>query len=66
MNPSHKPQDLEQLLDRINDAAEESGKVSFGAVMEQVGRRSFGPLLVLTGLVVLAPVISDIPGVPRS
>lgn len=32
--------------------------------MDEVGRRSFGPLLLLAGLLMAAPVIGDIPGVP--
>jgi hypothetical protein len=55
---------LEQLLDRIDDAARDRKRVSLGAVLELVGRRSFGPLLLVAGVVALAPVIGDIPGVP--
>lgn len=29
-----------------------------------IGRRSFGPLLLMAGLIILAPVVGDIPGVP--
>lgn len=32
--------------------------------MDEVGRKSFGPLLLLAGLNMTAPVIGDIPGVP--
>ena len=32
--------------------------------MDVVGSRSFGPMLLISGLIVLAPVIGDIPGVP--
>jgi hypothetical protein len=55
---------LEQLLDRIGKATQDGGRVSLGAVLDVVGRRSFGPLLLLAGLVTLAPIIGDIPGVP--
>lgn len=34
------------------------------AMLDEVGRRSFGPMLLLAGLVAVAPVIGDIPGVP--
>ena len=54
---------LEELLDQIEDAAEEQ-QVTMAAVMDMVGRRSFGPLLLVAGLITLAPVIGDIPGVP--
>lgn len=56
--------DLEQLLDRIRDAAGSHEEVSLGAILNHLGSRSFGPLLLLAGLITLAPVIGDIPGVP--
>jgi hypothetical protein len=56
--------DLEQLLDRIREAVGEDDTVSLGEVFDVVGNRSFGPLLLLAGLVTLAPIIGDIPGVP--
>ena len=33
-------------------------------VVEALGRRSFGPILLLVGLIAIAPVPSGIPGVP--
>lgn len=58
--------DLGQLFDCIGDAAVQNPnvKVTIGTIMDMVGRRSFGPLLLLAGLIILAPVIGDIPGVP--
>lgn len=58
------PKSLEELLDRLEDAADKSPKVSLDLMMDEIGRRSFGPLLLLGGLVMVAPVIGDIPGVP--
>lgn len=52
------------LLDRLELAAEEHDPTSIGDVLQTVGQRSFGPLLLLAGLVMLAPVVGDIPGVP--
>lgn len=57
------PKSLNELLDRIDEAAEESEEVSMETVMEAVGRRSFAPLLLLVGMVAIAPGIGDIPGV---
>jgi hypothetical protein len=57
---------LEQLLDCIRDAAEGKGYVSLDEILDEVGRRSFGPLLLLAGLITLAPIIGDIPGVPTT
>lgn len=58
------PHNLEELVDRLEEAAEQGGKVSLDLMMDEVGRRSFGPLLLLGGLLMTAPVIGDIPGVP--
>lgn len=57
---------LEQLFDCISDAAAQKTdeKVSIDTIMDMIGRRSFGPMLLVAGLVILAPVIGDIPGVP--
>lgn len=41
-----------------------SDRIRMRAVFKAVGTRSYGPLLLLAGLVTLAPVIGDIPGVP--
>jgi hypothetical protein len=58
------PSNLEQLLDRIGEAPEDEGRVSLDAILDVVGRRSFGPVLLVAGLITLAPIIGDIPGVP--
>lgn len=38
--------------------------VTLEALLNSVGRRSFGPMILLPGLIVVAPIIGDIPGVP--
>jgi len=58
------PKNLNELLDRFDEAAEESEKVSLDVIMDAVGRRSFGPLLLLAGLIISSPGVGDIPGVP--
>lgn len=55
---------LEQLLDRVCQAGADRDRVSVDHVLDAVGRRSFGPILLVAGLITLAPVIGDIPGVP--
>ncbi|MDZ7691281.1 MAG: exopolysaccharide biosynthesis protein [Balneolaceae bacterium] len=62
-NPS-PPETLEELLDRINKAATDKEQVSLDDILDEVGDRSFGPLMLLAGLVILAPIVGDIPGVP--
>lgn len=58
------PRSLEELLASIEAIEAPSGRIRFDEVLEAIGRRAFGPLLLLAGLVVLLPVIGDIPGVP--
>lgn len=55
---------LDDLLDRIAGAAEEADRVSLELLLEAMGRRSFGSALLAAGLVTLAPLVGDIPGVP--
>jgi hypothetical protein len=57
------PQNLQQLLDRIGDADHEDERVKLDAIVEKVGRRSFGPLLLLAGVITASP-LSGIPGMP--
>lgn len=52
------------LLDRIAEATEGTDPVPLALVLEAMGRRSFGSTLLMAGLVTLAPLIGDIPGVP--
>src|SRR5690606_26703660 len=51
------------LLDAVEKKAAGSGSISFGQVQEMSGRRSYGPLLLLPGLVAVSP-LSGIPTVP--
>ena len=55
---------LEQLIDRLQCIDGDRDPVEIKDVLEQIGRRSFGPTVLLAGLVVLLPLIGDIPGVP--
>ncbi|GHC30602.1 exopolysaccharide biosynthesis protein [Aidingimonas halophila] len=55
---------IEDLLDCLDGADHDGGRTSVDHILSAVGRRSFGPLLLLAGLITLAPVIGDIPGVP--
>lgn len=61
---NYEASSLLELLDQIESTADDCEEVSLDSVMDAVGRRSFGPILVLVGLIILAPVLGDIPGVP--
>lgn len=56
---------LEQLLDRIEEVASGRNRVSLGSIVEAVGSRSFGPLLLMTGIILASP-LSGIPGMPTT
>lgn len=58
-------QNLEQLLDRLKEAAQEQEEVTFGEAVDAVGRRSFGPLLLAGGVMAASP-LSGIPGMPTT
>lgn len=57
-------ENLGELFDRIESAISERDEVSIDDILEKLGPRSFGPLLLLAGLVIVAPFVGDIPGVP--
>lgn len=54
---------LEQLLERLKHNSSEGDQVSIGAMLDAVGRRSFGPILLLCGIIPASP-LSGIPGLP--
>lgn len=61
---SDAPETLSALLDKLLEAAKQNGsKLSAGELVETIGRRSFGPLLLLGGLLGMTPV-SAIPTAP--
>ena len=57
------PANLQQVLDRISESAASHQRVTFGDIVDTVGSRSFGPILLVVGILLLSP-ISGIPGVP--
>lgn len=66
MTGSQQKHDLQDRLDWIAEAAGEGDRVELEAIVEALGRRSFGSALLMAGLVTLAPVVGDIPGVPTT
>ncbi|HSM75715.1 MAG TPA: exopolysaccharide biosynthesis protein [Desulfobacterales bacterium] len=63
ISPNGRVSNLEQVLERMNAAAGGSGRVSFGDIIKEIKERSFGLWLLLAGLIALAPLIGDIPGI---
>jgi hypothetical protein len=61
---SYEINGLEDLLDRLHAIDGDHDPVDLGALLQQIGRRSFGVILLLAGTIVLIPIIGDIPGVP--
>lgn len=59
-----KNDDLVALLERIRATDGDGRDVTVREILKAAGTRTFGPVVVVAGLVVLAPLIGDIPGVP--
>lgn len=58
------PDNLRALIEEIRRAGEESdGQVTVGDLLDRIGRRSFGPLLVLPALIAFTP-LGGIPVLP--
>jgi hypothetical protein len=55
--------DLEDLIGHILKITPDQGRLSVADLMDAIGRRSFGPLILLPSLVALSPV-GAIPGLP--
>jgi hypothetical protein len=55
--------DLEDLLARIEESVSDQERVTLDQMISAIGRRSFGPLLLLAGLISISP-IDVIPGIP--
>lgn len=60
---SQEIKNLEQMLDQIGKVSADSDGVSLSIIMEAVGSRSFGSLLVMAGVLLVSP-LSGIPGMP--
>ncbi|MCZ0928788.1 exopolysaccharide biosynthesis protein [Vreelandella janggokensis] len=64
MNDRREGSTLMDLIASLERMEQDAQRVSVDDVVHAVGRRSFGPLLLVTGLITLAPIIGDIPGMP--
>lgn len=54
---------LEKLLERIEETVQDEERVSLQMIIEAVGGRSFGSILLIPALILIAPGVGDIPGV---
>jgi hypothetical protein len=57
------PQDLEDLLAELESTVDREPETTVGKLHEAIGKRSFGPLLIVVGLAGVTP-LSGIPTVP--
>tara|TARA_R100000027_G_scaffold52103_1_gene40775 strand:+ start:6867 stop:7460 length:594 start_codon:yes stop_codon:yes gene_type:complete len=57
--------DIQDILQRLQEKGQDEEKVTIGGMIEATGSRSFGPLLLLAGLVAISP-LSGIPGIPTT
>lgn len=60
---TQEPHSIEEVLEGIEDLGEHREEVCVGDALDEFGRRSFGPILLLLPLIELSP-IGGIPGVP--
>lgn len=58
-----EPRNLSDLLVRLQTSINKEERVPVGLLVDTVGRRTFGPLLVVVGLTILSP-LGAIPGAP--
>ena len=55
--------DLEDVIDCILQITPDHGRISVAALMDAIGQRSFGPLILVPSMIALSPV-GAIPGLP--
>ena len=60
---SDSPQTVNGVLDRLDEKANDSERVSIHDLIAAFGRRSFGPLLMVPALIGLSP-LAGVPGMP--
>lgn len=58
------PKNLTDMLQSLRDNTQGQDKVAVDDLLSAVGQRSFGPVVLIAGLIIIAPLIGDIPGVP--
>lgn len=61
-----KPTNLTEMLEALEACTKGKTTVTFDDVLDTVGRRSFGPFVLVAGVTFVMPVLGDIPGVPTA
>jgi len=62
-SPEDEPENLEQLLEKLSEVGLECDEIRIGDLLDATGRRSFGPVVLLVGFILVTP-LSGIPGLP--
>lgn len=55
---------VRELLTQLSSAKHDEQMVSIDMILDTLGRRSFGPIILTIGLILAVPGVSDIPTVP--
>lgn len=53
---------LSGIVSRLHDIAEERDQLHAGDLVEMIGTRTFGPLMVVPALIAILPIVGAIPG----
>ncbi|MFN2381287.1 MAG: exopolysaccharide biosynthesis protein, partial [Guyparkeria sp.] len=59
------PRSLGDVLQRIAQVTADRDRVYFATIMDALGTRSFGPVLLLIGVILVSP-LSGLPGMPTT
>ena len=62
MSDSNSFTSLSSIVDHIHDLAEDADSLHVDDILEMIGSRSFGPLMVVPALMAVIPFIGAIPG----
>lgn len=64
MTKEAENQSLEGLIEELRAISSDIDPVELHDILQQIEQRSFGAILIVAGIIVLAPLVGDIPGVP--
>lgn len=61
----HEPEGVEDVIGELDELASQNDEVCVGDVLDDFGKRSFGPFIMIFALIEITP-IGAIPGVPTA